>query len=548
MRSASARALPWVAAGAAALLLVLGTAATRNGVSVTPDSVQYLSTAAHVAQGLGVRTSITDLTVPTPDMPFASWPPLYPAALAALRAAGLPPYAAARWFNVALLALAVFPLAWVALRAGGPRAAVFAVAAQAVLFYPVMLAAFAWSEPLYIALSLASLGFLAEGLRRDPERPGRDPVPRPTAAAPWFAAAGLLAGAAMLTRYIGFTLIGASVGGLWLLTLHRRPRAFWTGLLAYAIPALAPNAAWLLRNRLLTGTFFGPSRPEAWFGWDRILADTVRALSLDAAAPVARAGLPWTGLAAAGAAGALLLVLSLAPRLRQARFPSLDRGTGFTYLLWVYAGAFIAAMMILSRRVGFDPINTRYLAPAYPAILVLGTVAVQGLLAADRRRAPAPRARNALATALLLLALPQAAATTLFVARAGVEERTLTRPYWTSHLRDDPAWARAPGPARLLELADPARPVVSNVWDRIGLRTGLPAKPLPEPGAPHLAEALLAFPGALVAVEDGTRSNRAGAADLEPLAVAGGPLEPAGRAGGWTFYRVRPRDAAELRP
>ena len=53
------------------------------------------------------------------------------------------------------------------------------------------------------------------------------------------------------------------------------------------------NAAWLTRNRLLTGHFFGEARPDAWFGWNQILTDTGKTLFLDWIAPIARHDAVW---------------------------------------------------------------------------------------------------------------------------------------------------------------------------------------------------------------------------------------------------------------
>ncbi len=516
-------------AGALCLVLALGFLATREGPAVTPDSVQYLSTAHHVARGDGVRTSVTELTVDAADIPFAPWPPLFPSLLGGLAALGLPLSTAARWTNLLFLAAALFPLAAVARRAAGPSGAAITVLLHAVLFYPVMLSAFVWSEPGYIVFSLTSLAFAGRGLARE-------------RGLPWeLVVAGLFAAAAMLTRYIGFTLIGATALGLWLVTLHRPPRRFWRDLALYTVPAVLPNLAWLLRNRHLTGYFFGEERPDAWFTWDRILGDTVRTMAVDWIAPVWRSDIPGTALLAVlGAAGAVILLAVAAARLRHLRFPSTAAGSGFVFLLWIYAVAFVLAMIMLSRRVGFDPINTRYLAPVYPVLLVLAVTAFGHLLGDGRRRGRPHRAVNLAATALVLLAVPQVASSVLLVRQAGTEQRALTRPYWTSTLWDDAAWNDDPGLARLEELAGPGDLVLSNFWDFVGIRTGLATKPLPQTHEATYPDRLWDFPGALVAVNEEYRRYRAGTADLRALADRTGRVRFLETAGPWSFFRILP--------
>jgi hypothetical protein len=523
------RAAPWVPVAAAAALFAAGAALTRHGAAVTPDSVQYLSAAVHAARGQGLASSITDLPVTPAQVPFAAWPPLYPLGLAALLRLGLPLFEAARWLGVVLTALAAFPLAAVARRTAGPRAVGPAVLAYALFFPPVMLAGFAWSEPAFILLSLSSLALLGRALSTEPRYPWPE------------AAAGLLAGAAMLTRYVGFTLIGASVVGLWLLTLERAPRRFWGGLLAYLLPAALPNALWLGRNRLVTGFWFGDARPEAWFPVNRILADLGRTLTLDWVAPSARlGGIAGLALGITGAAGALLLLGLLASRARALRYPEPRPGGGLGFVLWLYAATFLLAMIVLSRQVGFDPLNTRYLVPAYPALLVLAIGGIGWVLRSDRRRGLGPAARNLLATSALLLAVPQITATGTLIARAGTEDRALTRPYWTSTGWNDASWSRDPGLRRLSDLAGPDRLVISNVWELVGLRLGVPAKPLPEAASPDFPARLIDFPGAVIAVNRTMRTYRAGPADLRSAIRNGAPIEDLGRAGDWSFFRVLP--------
>ncbi len=527
------RTLYWAPIAAAVWALCLGAALTRHGAAVTPDSVQYLSAAVHAARGDGLTSSITELSAAGLRVPFAAWPPLYPLGLAGLLGLGVPLFEAARWLGVALTALCFLPLAAVAHRAGGPRAVTPAVLAYAVFFPPLMLSTFAWSEPAYIFLSLSSLAFLGRALAGE----SRAAWPE--------AAAGLLAGAAMLTRYVGFTLIGASMIGLWLLTLHRPPRRFWGGLLAYILPAALPNALWLWRNHLATGFWFGDARPEAWFPVDRILADLGRTLALDWTAPAARlGGAAGLILGLAGGVGALLLLGLLASRTRALRYPEPRAGGGLAFVLWLYTAGFLLAMIALSREVGFDPLNTRYLAPAYPALLVLAVGAIRWVLGSDRRRGLGPAGRNLLATSALLLAVPQIAATAVLAARAGTEDRTLTRPYWTSTLWNDASWASDPGLGRLSELAGTDGLVISNVWELVGLRLGVPAKPLPEAASSDFPARLADFPGAVIAVDRKLRAYRAGPADLRAAIRGGAPFEDLGETGDWSFFRVLPKPGA----
>ena len=519
----------WPVAAAVLMLLVLGGASLRHGAAVTPDSVQYLSTAHHVARGEGVRTSVTELDTPESTISFGPWPPLYPALLGLLMRAGVSPLTAPIWINLVSLVLGVAALAMLARVSGDPGAMAPTTLAYGFMFFPVFLLTFVWSESLYVFLSLGSLAVLGRALsRKEPD-------------AHYFVIAGALAGAAMLTRYIGFTLIGASLVAVWLLLMHQRPRIFWRNLILYAVPAVGISGSWLLRNRLQTGYFFGESRPEAWFGWDRILADTGITLVLDWIAPVARHHSLWVVPAVvAGVAGAVILIGIAVRRARQIRMKLSGPRSAVAFLLWIYAVSFVLAMILLSRRVGFDPINTRYLSPVYPVVLLLGVLVFRAVFHSDRRDPPRSRERRVLLTALLLLAMPQVAGTAVLISQSGTETRTVTGPYWTSSQWDDPEWETDPGLSQIQAMVGPEDVVISNMWDLVGIRTGLATKALPETEWWGYPEKLWDFPGSVIAVHDGLRRYRANTGDLEDLARTTGRLEYMGKAGDWSFFFIRP--------
>jgi 4-amino-4-deoxy-L-arabinose transferase-like glycosyltransferase len=397
---------------------------------------------------------------------------------------------------------------------------------HALLFYPVFLSAFAWSESLYILLSVSSLALVSRGFTRM-ERAGWE-----------FAAAGALAGLAMLTRYIGFTLIAAGLLSIVLVQAHHGRRLLGKSLLWFGIPAALPNVLWLARNHRLTGFYFGEDRPPAFFQWDQIIQSTTRALLIDWTAPILHLEALWASLVGvAGVAGLLCVFLAILPRLGTVRlFPEEERPTGVRLLLAVTIATYVLAIIVLSQRIGFDAVNSRYLSPVYPLILVLVVGNLRSILVSDRRRG-ARRRRWLLATGVLLWLVPQVASTGYLVARAGVEERELTQPYWTSTLWDDAAWDADPGLRRLEREGPKAGLVISNLWDFVGIRTGMNTKPLPEASHPSFPGRLADFPGALVAVHRERRQHMAGAEDLR-RAVQAGVLEDLGDTGPWSFFRV----------
>jgi len=154
---------------------------------------------------------------------------------------------AARLLNVALAPAIVVLMALLAAEAGrGLRVSIGTAAGWAAVLGAVNCAtlrpeAFTLSEPLFMALVLASLLALCRAL----EREGRN--------AAWLIAASAAASLATLTRYVGVALIGTVCLATLLYFPRRLSRRFGYAVLA-GLVATAGSAAWALRNSLVAGT------------------------------------------------------------------------------------------------------------------------------------------------------------------------------------------------------------------------------------------------------------------------------------------------------
>ncbi len=509
------------------LLAVLLVLATRHGPAVTPDAVQYISAAQHVSEGTGLCSSVTDFNERRVELPLAAWAPMYPSLLGAVMRFGGSPLVVGRWTNVALAVLTLIPLAAVARAAGGDRSVAPVLVIHSLLFYPILISTFLWSEPLFILCSLASLALIVRGLRRESGFPVE------------LVTAGLFAAAAVLSRYLGVLLILVSIVGIWSRGLRRSPNRLLGDVIAYGLPAALPVFAWLLRNRLVTGAFFGTGRPDPWCGFGQAILDTSRTLLLDAIAPVLRAGgVPAVIGAVAGTLGAILLIV-LSVRSERALAPDEASGDGaFRGLLIAYAIVFIGTLVLLVRLVGFDAINTRLLAPVYPVLLVLVIHAFRRGSTAGISTVRANMVRNLHGTAVGLLLLPQLLATGTFISEIDRETRTLSAPYWTSTLWNDGAWQEDPAMKRLPELAGASPLVITNLREVVALVTGLPAKSLPDAVGDAYLERVLEFPGAVIALNDSLRSWWATRDQMHDVAAATGRVAPLGESGHWSFFRV----------
>jgi hypothetical protein len=232
-RSLGSRVAPlaWVAAPASAglLLLWIGTSA---GVGLPPDAATYVPAAYNLRHGQGY-------TLTTPEggaSPVTHFPPLYSAVLALL---GPDPLDRVRPLHGAILVGNVVLVAWLLARAAPGSFWLPLLGATAMALSPVLLElhAAAVSEPLWLILTFASLGLLAEHLAQ----------PRRGA----LVGAAALAGLAFLVRYAGVALLGT--GALLLIAREAPARRRAAEVMGFLFLASLPMAAWMLHNVLTTG-------------------------------------------------------------------------------------------------------------------------------------------------------------------------------------------------------------------------------------------------------------------------------------------------------
>ena len=501
--------------------------ATRHGSAVTPDSVQYLSAAQAFANGEGLTTSITELHTGAVREPFALWPPLYPILLGTGMRLGWTGAEAARWIALVAALLGTALTGLLTLRLAGLGAARAAVVLYGTLFSTTMTGSFVWSEPVFVVFVLASLLFAARGIVHHP---------RELESLFW---AGLCAGLAMLTRYMGvITIVGIGLGLAWV-SSHLPPRRVAWRLAAFLVPAAAPNLIWLARNRIITGGIFGPVRPHTAANMDGTLVETVLTLARDSFFPLDRlAGTTAQFGAVCGVLALVFFAIAFGFGARHLRFPDDEARSGLGIVLWAYVMIYLAGLAYFVTRIKLDPVNTRYLAPVYPVLVVLLAAGVRAFVFGERRRRSGHRVRLALTAGFAMLVAPLLVAAGVFAAGAGEERRDLTAPYWTSLLPDGDSAGHDPGLARIAELSGNRSLVISNRWELVGLTTGAPTKPLPEPGAAAYPDRLFAFPGALLAVHRPTRAYRVTADQLHGL--AGGGVVFLEDAGDWSLFRISP--------
>ena len=217
------------------LLIVLGLlggglvlAATSGGIGANGDSAAYLLAARNVLAGQGLVSFTTSGPSDMLTAPLSHWPPLFPLLLAALGLTGLDPAIGARLLNAALFAVNVGLVGWLVWRLAGTGLAV-GVAVLLMLGAPhiLVLHSMAWTEPLFLTLTLATLILLAHALTGGGRRT--------------LFAAALAAAAACQTRYVGLALLGLGGLALWLWPGRRLARRIGEGVV-FGVLGVLPTA------------------------------------------------------------------------------------------------------------------------------------------------------------------------------------------------------------------------------------------------------------------------------------------------------------------
>jgi 4-amino-4-deoxy-L-arabinose transferase-like glycosyltransferase len=348
-----------------AIGFLLSYMASWRGIALSPDSVSYISAAKSLLAGDGFMHYDGE--------PFVLWPPLYPMLLAGLSALGLAVLDAARLLNALVFAGIIFLSGLWLRRTLESRPQVVAGLAL-ILLSPALrdVGSYAWSEPLFIILSLLALYCLGRYTRLGTPR--------------MLLAAALFTAGAILTRYIGVTLAATGV----LLLLARRPSSPVRGLrdaTVYGVISGLPFLLWIDRNYAVSSTLMGPRAPSEesmpLHGY-RTLRTFVQWLTTVDRAPV------WLVV---GVSAVAVLTVGVGVRALFRRWGQMATErrepvvASIPFLL--FAVVYSIFLLFSATSTAFDHIDTRLLSPVYVP-LVLGLLPAVYVLrvSLDRGRRP----------------------------------------------------------------------------------------------------------------------------------------------------------------
>jgi hypothetical protein len=335
---------------------------TRFGPGASGDSTSYLMGAENLLSGNGFSRYSGGYEI----RPITGFPPFYSIVLAGLHALGPGLVGAARWLDVVLIGVNVLAVGWlVRARTDSTWAALIAqgliLAADSVFLWHTWV----MSEPLYVTLMLIALIATVRFLDRQRRW--------------WLVTAGLAAGLATLTRYVGLSLIVACATGVVALQAKAWRRRVEDAILLTAVSA-APVVLWFSRNVTSEGTL--ANRQWVFHGMD---AHLVRLYLAEMSSWFVPHEVPLPTAVRAGMAILIALVLvglflGRSLRRRQIdwkrmtiRVGDAAKAPGLLWLLGGYILLYLAALAVNS--LFLDASTTpgavpRYLVPVFFAVVI----------------------------------------------------------------------------------------------------------------------------------------------------------------------------------
>ncbi len=335
---------------------------TRGGITLSPDSINYLSIANAIQRGLWTESLV------------ATWPPFFPIIVAMTNSLGSYGEQSARIVSMVSYAILVMSTFLVARGSGGRLVA--HLTSFSILFLAPLLFVygFCWSETVYIALSGLAVLILAR-LKQDKSGGG----------IVWPVLAGLVVGLALLTRYLGVSLL---LAGLVIVLFHDNKRGVLERIrtsVVFAGVACAPVLFYLTacshyRERL--PEYGHHTMPSLWHNIISFLGTVYRdLLTLDLSFANRtlfpyeagwNLGLPVKILGLI--AGVLLLAL-IAIFLLSGRSKTWIKGMDISV---VYVASYTLSFVVITSY--WAPISTatRFCAPIYPFVTILAFVGIVG--------------------------------------------------------------------------------------------------------------------------------------------------------------------------
>ncbi len=371
----AARWLALAAATASALTLLV----TRiTHAAVGTDAVAYIAVATSIDDGHGIEFWL--------ERPLTTWPPLWPAVLAAgMRLTGWRGDVVGVFVNAAMVAGCVLFGVAVARRVLR-RTWVLGLLTASIAVSPLLvgLSALVQTEVVFAMLTLAILWSFLRWCEQSDGRAGA------TVGVLWLILGGLLTSVGFYVRYQAIYVVPVFAGWLVLRTFWRTRGVLRSLLPAcwYTLPALVPSGLWILRNLRTSDTAMGPRFPSN-VGPAENLAGALRT-SFKFVTSIPEA--PLLPAAAFTLVAGVVALVALVRTTRPAGGePGLAVRTAEAFcgpvgLVATFVGGFTTLMVVSRSIVGFDDLDIRLLAPCLiPTSILFLRYAEIVLLDVERR-------------------------------------------------------------------------------------------------------------------------------------------------------------------
>ena len=235
------------------IALILGLLITQSGPGISPDSTFYINVGENLYHGNGVLAPGA-----YSDIPYVVAGPLYPLSIAGFMHLGFDAEQAARLIPILCFALLAFPLFFLG-KITNDVFTGYVACLMVLVFTPLlMVTSHAWTEMVYIFFSILAILLLVKFVQSN--RGGSKLL----------CMAGFLAALAILTKYIGVTLL---LTGLIVVVIKNKSqlrKMVYQTLLFGSISCL-PIIPWLYRNTILASNFSG----HGWAPSNQGLLDNV---------------------------------------------------------------------------------------------------------------------------------------------------------------------------------------------------------------------------------------------------------------------------------
>ena len=317
---------------------------SRYGVGLPNDGVLYIVVARHIADGNGVTFN---------DSPVVLHPPLYSVILSVLDySLGIDPLSSAPIVNAILFGIIVYFSGmlfnkFVSSSYIPSLILIFFLLVTSPLYEVALIA---WSEPLFICLVLIYLfGCQQYAVKED-----------------WnsILLMSLSTSLACLTRYIGIILIPMGMAHILLISAAKQMKARGRHLIIYLLIAVVPIGLWILRNFLLSDTWFGRRHPSQFSLAENInfTVDTILSWYI----PNQIVGAPEIRLYL-GIITGILLAINIRKKSQETQ-TVLNQISPALLFVTVY----VSSLIISSTLIAYDQINNRLLSPAFVPLTMLG--------------------------------------------------------------------------------------------------------------------------------------------------------------------------------